>query len=78
MNTEFGSIPEASNAFAAFMDASASVEAHLRMSTKVVKSVIHRPLDERHFLRLGAASAADFDAAIDAEGDCATGFGALN
>lgn len=78
MNTEFSALTEIANPFAFFMDASASVEAHERMSGRVVQSVIHRPLDERLFRRMGAASVAEFDAAVDTEGDCAAGFGALN
>ena len=78
MNTEFSALPEIVNPFAAFMDASASVEAHERLSGRVVQSVIHRPLDERLFRQLGIADAAELDADIDVESDCGTGFGALN
>ena len=67
MNTEFSTCTPVVNPFAYLVDSTASFEAHARMSTLAVQTVIHRPLEDRLFRQLGAAAAEDFDAEADAD-----------
>jgi hypothetical protein len=67
----------ANNTFAAIVDPTASRAAHDRMSLHVLPSVIHRPMDDRQYRKVGMACTADFDTAVDAEVDGDSELGAL-
>ena len=57
------------NPFAAFLNPMVSVEAHVRMASQVLQSVIHRPLDKPQIPTLGAKEAVDDDVGAETEAE---------